>query len=335
MSFLRRNRLGLTGGFGAALLFSGLLFVHAAMNEPASLKTGAASADAPLPPLPPLKSPVDSFRELLAMNLAERKQSLADRKPEDRQRILAKVREYDSLKPNQRELRLRATELRWYLLPLMTSLATNRPAQLALIPPEPRKLVEDRLQLWDKLPAQLQKELLENEAMLQYITPLESASEEQKKEIIKTISPARREKLEAGIARWRESSEAQWQETLARFNAFFDLTPKEKGKALNTLSEAERRQMEKTLRAFENLPKAQRSLCILSFEKFAGMSLEERQQFLKNAERWRLMLPEERQAWRNLVAKLPELPPSPPGLGLPPPPPSPPGLTRPVVTNRN
>jgi len=334
MIFPRRKVWGVAGSLGAALLFSGLLFAQAATSGPASPGPDAVSVP-PMPPPPALKSPVDLFRELLAMNLADRKQSLTNRTPEDRQRILAKVREYESLKPDQRELRLRATELRWYLLPLMTSPATNRPAQLALIPPEPRTLVEDRLQLWDKLPAQLQKELLENEATLQYITPLESASEEQKKEILKTISPARREKLEAGIARWRQLGEPQRRETLDRFNAFFDLTPKEKGKALNTLSEAEQRQMEKTLRAFEKLPKAQRSLCIQSFEKFAGMSLEERQQFLKNAERWRLMLPEERQAWRNLVAKLPDLPPSPPGLGSSPPPPGPPGLARPVLTNRN
>jgi hypothetical protein len=335
MSLPRANRLALAASFGAALLFFGALLAPAAMSQPASLNPGTAAAAMPLPPSPPLKSPVDFFRELLAMNLAERKQSLADRNPEDQKRILAKVREYESLKPDQRELRLRATELRWYLLPLMTSPPTNRPAQLALIPADPRKLVEDRLGLWDKLPAAVQKELLENEATLQYITPLESASEEQRKEILKTISPARRERLEAGIARWRESSETQRQETLSRFNQFFDLTPWEKDRALNTISEAERRQMERTLRAFENLPKAQRARCIQSFEKFAGMSLEERQQFLKNAERWRLMRPEERQAWRDLVLRLPELPPSPPGLGLPPPPPGPPGLDQPVVTNRN
>ena len=334
MSFLRRNVLRVTGGFSAGLLLPSLLIVQAATNQPALPDPGSISAQPPpVPPLPAHKSPVDFFRELLAMDLTERKQFLADRTPEDRKQILAKVREYESLRPDKRELRLRSTELRWYLLPLMITPATNRAAQLAFIPAEPRKLVEDRLQVWDKLPPELQKELIENEATLQYIIPLQSGSEEQRKEILNTISLARRERLEAGIARWRESSEAQRQEMLARFNEFFDLTPKEKDKALNTFSEAERRQMERTLRAFENLPKAQRAQCIQSFEKFASMSLEERQQFLKNAERWRLMRPEERQAWRDLVAKLPQLPPSPPGFNSPPPPPSPPSLPRPVVTN--
>ena len=124
-------------------------------------------------------------------------------------------------------------------------------------------------------------------------------------------------------------------ELLDRFNQFFDLTPKEKQMALDSLSEAERRQMEKTLRAFSRLPKEQRSQCIQSFKKFAGMSVEEREQFLKNAERWRLMSPDERQAWRDVVARLPELPPTPPGLESPPPAPAPLRLIRPGAANRN
>ena len=74
------------------------------------------------------------------MNAAERKQALTNRSPEGQKLILAKVREYESLPPDERELRLRVTELRWYLLPLMTAPATNRPAQLAMIP-EPRPQV--------------------------------------------------------------------------------------------------------------------------------------------------------------------------------------------------
>src|SRR5438445_3603271 len=58
-------------------------------------------------------APVDLFRELLVMSADEQKEFLDDRSPEDRKRILAKVRQYESLKPDQRELRLSATELRW------------------------------------------------------------------------------------------------------------------------------------------------------------------------------------------------------------------------------
>jgi hypothetical protein len=330
MNSLRRKILWAGAGVGAGLLCACFMFAQPAASEPSSPKSNPAFAETPVSPSPVLKSPVDLFRELLAMDLAERKEYLADRTPEDQRRILAKVREYESLKPDKRELRLRATELRWYLLPLMTAPPTNRPAQLATIPAEQRKLIEDRLRAWDKLPADVQKELLENEFTIGVFAQPESNPESSKQ----VISPARRQKLEAGIAWWGALSEPKHRELLDRFNQFFNLTPKEKQKALNTISEAERRQMEKTLRAFGKLPKAQRAQCIQSFAKFARMSVEERQQFLKNAERWRLMSPDERQAWRELVSKLPEVPPTPPGLdsALPP---SLPGLSQPQVTNKN
>jgi hypothetical protein len=58
-----------------------------------------------------------------------------------------------------------------------------------------------------------------------------------------------------------------------------------------------------------------------SFDKFASMSVEERQQFLRNAERWQLLSPAERQSWRTLVSQLaitPSLPTRRPPLPTPP-----------------
>jgi len=113
--------------------------------------TNPASVSPPLPSVQ--KSPVEFFRELLAMEPAERTAALADRSPETRKLILAKVRQYESLNGNEQVLRLQVTELRWYLLPLMKISATNRLDLLAIIPPDYRKLVDDRLREWDKLPA--------------------------------------------------------------------------------------------------------------------------------------------------------------------------------------
>ena len=62
----------------------------------------------------------------------------------------------------------------------------------------------------------------------------------------------------------------------------------------------------------------------------------ERAEFLKNARRWSQMPPAERQAWRDLVANVPEWPPMPPGFTVPPPPPPlPPGFHLMVATNSN
>ena len=271
------------------------------------------------PVIPPLKSPVSFVRELLAMTPSERRQSLSNRPPEIRNRILAKLREYQSLKPDERELRLRATEVQWYLQPLMNLPSKDREGWLARMPEEMRKLVEERLGRWDLLPVPRREALLNNEMTARYFTQLESATEEQKQQILSQISPERRAKLEAGLEHWRGLSTDQREKTMEGFNAFFELTPKEKEQALGSLSAAEQRQMEKTLSAYEKLPVEQRARCIRSFEKFAGMKLSDRQAFLKNAERWKLMSPAERQSWRELVNVAPFMPPmTPTSVVMPP-----------------
>jgi hypothetical protein len=95
------------------------------------------------------------------------------------------------------------------------------------------------------------------------------------------------------------------------FNKLLELTPTEKVKALRTLSDAERRQMEKTLLAFEKLPQDRRDRCVRSFATFATLSAAEQQEFLKNAERWSQMSPAERQTWNELVSLAPSFAPLP------------------------
>jgi hypothetical protein len=338
MNWVGRKNLWAATVLAATQLLCGPLAAQTPGSPPASNSAGSAhiavhipvALQPPdlIPPIPVAKSPVAFFRELLAMNALERKQSLTNRSPENQKLILAKVREYAALDPDRREERLQVTELRWYLLPLMNAPATNREAQLATVPARNRKLVEDRLQEWDKLPSDVQKDLLANEATIRYFTEIEGLTDEQRRKILEGMSPARREKLQAGIEQWNRTPEAQRRKLISRFNQFFDLTAADKEKALRTLSGPERRQIEKTLKTFGNLPPDQRAKCVRAIEKYTSLSLEERQRFLKNAEHWRLLTPSQRQAWRDLVDKLP--PPLPPDL--PPLPPShPPSRPAPAV----
>lgn len=267
------------------------------------------------------KSPVDLFRELLAMDSFERKAALAGRSPESQRQILAKLREYEALNPDLRELRLQATELHYYLWPLMNSPATNRAGQIAVVPQRSRKLIADRITEWDKLPFKVQEELRDNEATFRFFTELAGSTSQQRSNLLHGISAARRAKLEAGIRQWQDIPRDQRPKMMSRFKQFFELTPAEQTKALSTLSEPERQQLEKTLKQFGALAPHQRAECVSSFEKFAGLSVEERERFLKNAERWKLMSPKERENWKQLVEELSIQPPMPPGLGLPPMPP--------------
>jgi hypothetical protein len=276
-------------------LWSGVTFAAATTNGPTIPHS---------PPFPASRSPVEAFRELLATPRSERATLVAERSFEVRKAILAKLREYDSLRADQRELRLKVTELRWYLLPLMNAPATNRTEQLARIPESMRDLVAVRIREWDALSPEVRNELLQNEATLRYFTEMDSSSSQQ-------LSSPRREKLEAGIKQWQALPEDRRREIAIRFVKFFDLSDDEKSRALTVLSDAERKQIEKTLKAYEHLPEEQRQQCINSFQRFASLSPQERQDFLKNAERWKLMEPEERQSWRELVHRLSTQPPLP------------------------
>lgn len=265
-----------------------ILTVHAG-NTPAVPPTPvSAGTNALLPPVPQPVSPVAFFRQLLVMTAAERSQALANRTPETRARIMMKIREYLVLDPNERELRLCATELRWYLTPLLRQSPDTRSNSLARVPDDLRGLVESRLRQWDILPPPLQAQLLENEKAMQYFAQ------------VRTNNPA--------------TASVEQQHLSEQFNQFFELTPKEKAKTLGTLSEEERAVMDKTLKTFEKLPPQQRILCIRNYAKFAGMSAAERTEFLKNAEQWSKMSPAERQSWRNLVAQIPQMPPMPPPI---------------------
>jgi len=266
-------------------------WAQAVPPAPAKTFPGATSI---MPPMPTLQSPVNFFRQLLTMSPIERNNSLTNRTPEARARILAKVREYQQLEPDERELRLRATELRWYLMPLLRLAPEDRATQLARVPKELSDLVKSRLTEWDLLPPPLQLEFLTNDKTRNYFA--------------QAAAPSR--------------ANSQQQEIADQFQKFLDLKPAEKKKLLGTLSETERGQMEKTLRTFDQLPFQQRALCIRNYAKFAGMSPIERAEFLKNAEHWSNMSPEERQIWRDLVAHVPLWPPIP--QAIPPMPPLPP-----------
>src|SRR5260221_8774392 len=113
----------------------------------------------------PAKPPMAFFRGLLAMTPDERELALAGKPPEDQKKLLEKISEYESLKPEDRELRLRSTDLGWHVTHLIHSSPTNRADWLAKMPANDRPLVEDRLEQWDQLSPEAQNEFLKNERL--------------------------------------------------------------------------------------------------------------------------------------------------------------------------
>ena len=307
MSIRRQIMLWLVIGCGWVVAAGGLAGAQTPTGSP-----GARPPAPQLPPASPANSPVQIFRRILAVSGSERVVLLEAYNPEVRKRLEEKVREYEALAPGDRELRLRATELRYYLLQFMRSPATNRPAQLARLPEAERQLVADRLEQWDRLPTEQQREVLEYESTLQYFVPQAGGAATAGTNGPANLPIGEQEELTRKLERWRALPETQRDEMYARFEQFFKLTEAERERTLKVLSGPERVLMEKSLQSFAQLPLAQREQCLRAFTRFAGLGDREREEFLQNAGRWQEMSPAERQAWRNLVRRLPKLPPLPP-----------------------
>jgi hypothetical protein len=265
-----------------------------------------------------IKSPIADFRELLAMDAVAREKALQEKSEKYQAWFHEKQAEYANLSATERELRLRTTELRWYLLPLMRVAADQRGDWASSIPAVYHGHIESRLQQWDKLSAERRNEVLDNELTIAYFGRFEAASSEQRKMILARMSQGRREKLEQDLKSFRSLASEKRERLLSQFSEFFDLNEREKSRILGELPNSERGQIARDLQALENLPADQRAACLKSLEKFASMTAEQQLVFMNNAQEWQKLSATEKQLWRNLVT---ELPPSPPGLGGPPMPP--------------
>lgn len=256
----------------------------------ALLVAGAAgpAAERPVPPAPSLRltpSPVEQFRLLLATNAAGREAWLATRSASSRAAIEAKLREYETMGPELREQKLRASQLSWYLPPLMKMAATNRAAVLGLIPEADRRLIEMKLGQLSILPPPMQLQIATNHSLLRAMdleqiggsNRLASTSPEQKR-LAEQVYPV-------------------WTNLLA-------LPSSGRDRLLSKLTPEDRTNMNLTLLKLGHLSGPERAQAIAGFKKFAELSPAEREAFLGTAKRWQAMNEQEREVWRRLAATM-------------------------------
>jgi len=259
----------------------------------------------PPPPRPPTRrSPTDLFRDLLAKSPADREAFLAGRTPAARALITSKLREFEALPPDQRELRLRVAELQFYLSPLLRATADERPRLLGAAPEELRPVLEKRLQTWDATPRSGQQALLDSETALSRFVRFQNANPAALGEVLQSVPPGQRAELEAQWRRWTALSPEQRARQTADFQQFLELRPAERERVLRRISSVERVQMEATLERFRELPPGQRERAVKGFRRFLDMPPAERASFLENAARWERMTPAERDAWRRVVERV-------------------------------
>jgi hypothetical protein len=94
------------------------------------------------------------FRRLLSAPEQEQQKLLAQKPAAAQELLQEKLEEYRGLDIAERQRRLHLLDLRWYITQLRYVSPSNRLARLATIPQPDRKLVEERLAIWDALTAQ-------------------------------------------------------------------------------------------------------------------------------------------------------------------------------------
>ena len=286
-----------------------------APNRPVSPKPTVAP-----PPMPTrVGSPIDFFRTLISANPAEREKLLEAKEPKLRTVLANSALEFQNLPAEQRELRLRNMELRYHVTALFRTAPSNRTERLRFVPDRDRPLVEHRLKYWDQLTAEQREVALQNERLTRdYIgvprSPGNTAS-------LTGQASNQVVRIEQEIVRWNMVPDARHAQIQRTFKEFFELTDEEKAREkLQPLpfNGEERQLMEQTLARFKQLSLSQRNTCVTNFNKFASLSPAERREFLINAEEWQKMKPEDREAWRKLISKVPPRPPLPHSFRRPP-----------------
>ena len=263
------------------------------------------AADAPgLPPIP--RSPIEDFRRWLEMPQADREKELAGYSEAKRAVLRRKLLAYEQMPAAERDYRLRALELRWYLQPLLNVTPAERGNYLQVIPERLHAAVTNRLAHWDSLDTTARRDFLADEAKRELVTGY--FTQPRRHPSPPMPGPPLPPALDQEFKRWENNSPTR---LAFHITNFFEMPKADQLKALNYFSETERAEIQKTLDAFARLTPADRLECVQSFQRFANMSREERSSFLRNAARWQQLTPEERAAWRDLVTKLPPMPPEP------------------------
>lgn len=278
--------------------------------SPPELPPGRTAAAPPVPQAG--VSPAQLFRQLLNEPTDLREAWLSGKSAPAREFIRAKLAEFSALAPDERELRLRTAELEFYLGPLLSAESTNRPALVSKAPADLQPLLKDRVDAWEKLGAEARREVLESEHTLSLWVRIESADPQSLTNQLARAPKAEQAALRAQFVRWSALSQEDRARKTAGFQRFFDLTAAEREPILRRLAETERAQMEITLRRFAAFQPGQRDQCIAAFHRLAEMSASDREEFLRDAARWQALKPEEREAWRRMVAEFAPRPPLPP-----------------------
>ncbi len=260
------------------------------------------------------------------MNSEDREKARSGKSDKQRSYLRRELQKYDEMPKEERETELQKLRVWYYVRDLVKHPVESRKDAVAVLPENERALVEVRLRRWDLLPQDLQKEIMENERTIRYVVQLDGLSRQEQKELEATLPPNLRKSWDEKLDGWHAIPPERRQRIYAQFQKFFELSPRERAKVLETLPQQDREQAEKSLlvvQEIEKLSPAERATCLDSLKNFFETPPKSDQLYyqLEKIQRWKAMSTKEKSVLKKIHGVLPPgLEPPIPGVTSQPPP---------------
>jgi hypothetical protein len=294
-------------------------------SRPTVIRTPSPAAQTTVIKIKEIKASLDRFQRLLAMSPEDREKALTSKSDKQRSYLRRELLRYEEMPKDERETALQGLRVWYYVRELVKHPTEARTNALPIIPEVERKPVEVRLRRWDLLPQDLQKEIMDNERTIRYVVQLEGLSRQERKEIQATLPQSLQKSWDEKLEEWHAIPIERRQRIYAQFQKFFELSPKERAKFLETLPRQDRDQAEKSLQVVQELDKLSpedRAACLESFKDFAETPAKSSQRFLhlETIRQWKEMSTKEKDILRKVRSVLVpgSEPPIPGGTSKPP-----------------
>lgn len=277
---------------------------------PVLTTTNETHSSVPLPIIAP--PPGEVFRSIMEMKEDERELYLKDKSLAEQRYIKEKIAEFLNLNPFEREVKFRVWNLRYYFGIVAQIPIQARVQWLNQIPEPYRSALEERLKEWDLLSEDIKKEIISNSRLLEFLVP--AFNEPPLPPLPNTKLLLVNQDLEKELAHWKELSTEHRQKILDKFRELLTLRVQEIADLIKQ-THPHMEKLKSLLIKISDLPDPEKTNCLKALEHFLQMNVEEQEKFLKKAEFWMSLTPQQRQAWKKLLSDIP-MPPLPPIPGF-------------------
>lgn len=238
------------------------------------------------------QSPVSHFRTILLKEKSERESFVIRQTPPVQSVLRRKIKEYEAMPATEREFRLTATELHYYLDPIFVD---NRPVStqsISGIPPHLKVYANRAVGFWNQLETAHRDLLLSKKEAVSYLVGISYRSK-----TLESLTP-KPSKEWNGLYHFLLLSEEN-QEKFCRYHGL-QISP-EMNELLGYLNKLDMEKRKRCAHAF---------VCYLSFPS------DLKNRFQSGVNDWAAKKPYERSIWREIAGKYPKINPVPfpPGM---------------------